>query len=79
VLKYPKELSLSSTEDVPDLVAQDKRKFTQKDSTLMAMIEQDLKDTGTCHLSIANKAWDLTQAAFALAKSSPATQIFNHE
>jgi len=79
MLKYPKELSLTNTENVADLVAQYKRTFTQEESTLMAIMEQDLKDTGTCRLSIAKKAWAMTQAALALPKSSPATQIFNRE
>ena len=78
-MKYPKELSLSNTQNVADMVAQYKRTFTQEESTLLAIIEQDLKETGTCRLSLAKKSWDLSQAAFALRKSSPVTQIFNHE
>ena len=48
-------------------------------SSLLTIIEQDLKDTGTCRLSLAKKPWGMSQTAFALRKFSPVTQIFNYE
>ena len=78
-MKYPKELSLDNYDNVTDLIVKFKRAFTMDQSSLLTMLEQDLKDTGTCRLSLAKKPWGVSKNAFALRKSSPFTQIFNHE
>jgi len=78
-MKYPKELSLPNGHDVADLVTRYKRTYTQEESTLLALIEKDLKDSGTCRLSLAKKSWDISQTSFALRKSNQATHIFNLE
>ena len=74
------ELSLPSTDNVTDLVVHLKRSFTQEQSTLLTMIEEDLKSTGHCRLYLTSKdGWMAARNSFALQKFSPIIPLFNRE
>ena len=79
--KYP-ELSLETKTaygEAPELVVKQHKAFGAIKSVLLAMMEQDLKNTGQCRLYLANKPWGVHLSAFGLPKSSPIILIFNHE
>jgi len=48
-------------------------------AALLAVMEQDLKDTGQCRLYLARKPWGENKPAFGLPKFSPIVVIFSYE
>ena len=62
------------------LIVKYKRSFTSEQSNLLTLMEDDLKSTGSCRLSLAkNGNWIIVFNSFALAKNSPITPVFNRE
>ena len=79
--KYP-ELNLNpatSHQIAPELVVKHRRTFATGKSVLLAMMEEDMKDTGQCRLYLAKKPWGAQRLAFGLPKFSHITPIFNRE
>ena len=79
--KYP-ELSLkpeTAYVEAAELVAKHHKVFAAIKAVLLAMMEQDLKDTGQCRFYLANKPWGVVSQGFALPKYSPIILIFNRE
>ena len=80
--KYP-ELSLKSgsayTQKTAELIAKHHKVLGAGKAALLAMMEQDLKDTGQCRLYLAKKPWGENKPAFGLPKFTPIVLIFSYE
>lgn len=76
--KYP-ELRLNFREHAIEYVIKYQRSFTSNKAGLLAMIEQDMKETNQCRLYLTKKSWETIKLALGLPKFSPIVQMYNYQ